>query len=88
MAVFSTIDSLFDRWMPVILAGLPAVVALFKIKELTIHVNSRMDKLIEVTASLARERGIVEGTKIARKEAENLARDLSERNNAGDTSKI
>ena len=54
----------------VITAGMPAMLALLKIKELHVLVNSRLSELIEATAKASHSAGQLEGRDEGRKAAE------------------
>jgi cell division septum initiation protein DivIVA len=54
----------------VITAGMPAMLALLKIKELHVLINSRLSELIEATAKASHSAGQLEGRDEGRKAAE------------------
>jgi len=54
----------------IITAGMPAVLALMKIKELHVLINSRLSQLIESTAKASHSAGQLEGRDEGRKAAE------------------
>jgi len=60
----------------IMIAGGPSIIALMKIRELTIHVNSRLDKLLFVAEKLAYEQGFAAGSVKERAIAENIAKEL------------
>src|SRR5208283_3345016 len=51
-----TLENVVGAAIAVIVAGMPAVIALLKINQLHLVVNSRMDKFIEATLSESKER--------------------------------
>ncbi len=50
------LENIIGGCLAVIVAGMPAVIALLKINELHLAVNSRMDKFIEATLKEAQDR--------------------------------
>jgi len=71
-----TLSQVIGACVAVIVAGMPAMIALIKIHSLIIHVNSRMDQLLAVASKLARQEGFQEGAKEERNIAEQAAKDL------------
>ena len=51
-----TLENVVGAAIAVIVAGMPAVIALLKINQLHLVVNSRMDKFIEATLTESKER--------------------------------
>lgn len=45
----------------IVIAGMPAMLALLKIRELHVLINSRMDELLRVAKDLAHAQGLAEG---------------------------
>jgi hypothetical protein len=87
--MFSTITEVYERWLPTLVVGAPAMLIMLRgIHKLTVHVNSRMDELLDVTRELAKSQGLKEGRLESRLEAEQTARNLLENTNTGDTSKF
>ena len=54
----------------VVVAGMPAMIALLKIKELHVLINSRLSELIEATAKASHSAGQLEGRDEGRKAAD------------------
>ncbi len=46
--------------MTFVMAGMPAMLALLKIRELHVMINSRMDELLKVAKELAHAQGLAE----------------------------
>ena len=45
----------------IVMAGMPSILALLKISELHVMINSRMDELLKVAKELAHAQGLAEG---------------------------
>ena len=45
----------------IVMAGMPSILALLKISELHVMINSRMDELLKVARELAHAQGLAEG---------------------------
>ena len=65
-----SIEQITGAVVAVIVAGMPAMIALLKIKELHVLINSRLSELIESTARASRSAGQLEGRDEGRKTAE------------------
>ena len=59
-------EQMFGGIVAVIVAGMPAMIALMKIKELHVLINSRLSELIEATAKASHSEGQMEGRKDGR----------------------
>ena len=71
--------------LTVISAGMPAMIALLKISELHVLINSRLSELIETAKALSRAEGGLAGRNAVQSEI--AAQAAAERTNAGDTSR-
>ena len=65
-----TIEQIIGAAIAVIVAGMPAMLALLKIKELHVLINSRLSELIQSTARASHSAGQLEGRDEGRKAAE------------------
>lgn len=65
-----SIEQIIGAAIEVIVAGMPAIIALLKIKELHVLINSRLSALIEATAKASHTAGQLEGRDEGRKAAE------------------
>jgi hypothetical protein len=54
-------NEIIGALVAVIVAGMPAMVALLKINQLHVLINSRLTELIEITRQAAKAEGIIEG---------------------------
>ena len=66
-------DQIIGGVIAVIVAGMPAMIALIKIKELHVLINSRLSELILSTAKASHSEGQIEGRDEYRKAAEQSA---------------
>jgi len=64
------IDQLIGGIVAVVIAGMPAMLALLKIRELHVLINSRLTQLIEATAKASHSAGQLEGRDEGRYESE------------------
>ena len=65
-----SLEQMIGAAIAVIVAGMPAIIALLKLKELHILINSRLSQLVEATAKASHSAGQLEGRDEGRKEAE------------------
>ena len=65
-----SIEQIIGAAIAVIVAGMPAIVALLKIKELHVLINSRLSQLLQSTAQASHSAGQLEGRDEGRKAAE------------------
>jgi len=65
-----SLEQIIGATIAVIVAGMPAMLALLKIKELHVLINSRLSELIEATAKASHSAGQLEGRDEGRKAAE------------------
>ncbi len=63
-------EAVVGALIAVITAGMPAMLALLKLKELHVLINSRLSELIEATAKASHSAGQLEGRDEGRKAAE------------------
>ncbi len=63
-------EAVVGALIAVITAGMPAMLALLKLKELHVLINSRLSELIEATAKASHSAGQIEGRDEGRKAAE------------------
>jgi hypothetical protein len=77
MSFYEISGAIVGACLAVITAGMPAVLALLKIKELHVLVNSRLTELIAMTATANLAQGKTEGREEAAKIAAKLAAPLS-----------
>jgi cell division septum initiation protein DivIVA len=71
-----SIEQITGAAVAVIVAGMPAMLALLKIKELHVLVNSRLSELIQSTAKASHSAGQLEGRDEGRKTAEVESADI------------
>ncbi len=62
-----SLEQIIGAVIAVIVAGMPAMIALLKIRELHICVNSRLSQWIEATAKVVHLAGLLEGQDEGRK---------------------
>ena len=65
-----SLEQMIGAAIAVIVAGMPAIIALLKLKELHILINSRLSQLVEATAKASHSAGQLEGRDEGRKSAE------------------
>lgn len=65
-----SIEQIVGAVIAVIVAGMPAMIALLKIKELHVIINSRLSQLVDATAKASHSAGQLEGRDEGRKAAE------------------
>jgi hypothetical protein len=65
--VMWSMEQIIGATIAVIVAGMPAMIALLKIKELHVLINSRLSELIESTAKASHSAGQLEGRDEGRK---------------------
>ena len=65
-----SLEQIIGAVIAVIVAGMPAMIALLKIKELHILINSRLSELVQATAKASHSAGQLEGRDEGRKAAE------------------
>ena len=63
-----SLEQIVGAFVAVVVAGMPAMIALIKIKELHILINSRLTELIASTAKASHSAGQLEGREDSRKE--------------------
>lgn len=56
-----SIDKIIGAVIAVVVAGMPAMIALMKIKQLHVLINSRLTQLLEITAKASHSAGQLEG---------------------------
>ena len=65
-----SIEQIIGAAIAVIVSGMPAMLALLKIKELHVLINSRLSELVEATAKASHSAGQLEGRDEGRRAAE------------------
>jgi hypothetical protein len=77
--LFVAWESVQELWFPLLVLGLPGVIAVLKIHSLHVQVNHRMDELLETTRKLATSEGFKKGAQDERLKSEQTARDVLEK---------
>jgi len=65
-----SLEQIIGAVIAVVVAGMPAMLALLKIKELHVLINSRLSELVQATAKASHSAGQLEGRDEGRKAAE------------------
>ena len=65
-----SLEQIIGAVIAVVVAGMPAMLALLKIKELHVIINSRLSELVQATAKASHSAGQLEGRDEGRKAAE------------------
>jgi hypothetical protein len=79
------IAAVVGAFVAVITAGMPAMIALLKIQELHVMINSRLSQLIEAAKAVSLAQGEIAGRNAVR--AEIAIQTAAEATNAGNTSR-